>query len=192
VSGRSYAHCNERLELMYWYVLFVKAGKERKIEEYLKKQLNQDVCIPFFPLQEILFKRSGILKKEIRLLFPGYVFIDSSLPNQEFMKEINYLINKCSDIISLLKYSDTVIAMKECEKNMLLCLCNNDHCIGASYGIIEGDKIHIFDGPLKGLESVVRKVNRHKREALIEIEIMGDVRLVTVALEVVEKVSDNS
>ena len=88
---------------MYWYVLFVKAGKERKIEEYLKKQLNEDVGIPFIPLQEILFKRSGIMKKETRFLFPGYVFIDSMLANQEFMKEINSLINKCSDIISLLK-----------------------------------------------------------------------------------------
>jgi len=32
------------------------------------------------------------------------------------------------------------------------------------------------------MESIVKKVNRHKREALIEIEIMGDARLVTVAL----------
>jgi len=38
------------------------------------------------------------------------------------------------------------------------------------------------------MESIVKKVNRHKREALIEIEIMGDARLVTVALEIVKKV----
>lgn len=177
---------------MYWYVLFVKSGKERKVEQYLSKQLNTDVCTPFMPLQEILFKRSGVIKNEIRFLFPGYVFVESMLAGQEFLEVTNHLINKSSDIISLLKYSDTEIAMKESEKLRLLSLCNNDHCIEASYGIIEGDKIHIFDGPLKGMESIVRKVNRHKREALIEIEIMGDVRLVTVALEVVEKVTDNS
>jgi transcriptional antiterminator NusG len=79
--------------------------------------------------------------------------------------------------------------MKESEKNMMISLCNNEHCIEASYGVIEGDKIRVFEGPLKGLESVVRKVNRHKKEAVIEIEIMGDVRLVTVALEVVDKVA---
>ncbi|RXE58673.1 antiterminator LoaP [Acetivibrio mesophilus] len=175
---------------MYWYVLFVKSGKERKVEQCLRKELDTDISIPFIPLQEILFRRSGTVRKEIRPLFPGYVFIESILPGQDFLEETNYLINKSGDIISLLKYSDTEVAMKESEKLRLLSLCNNDHCIEVSYGIIEGDKIHIFDGPLKGMESIVRKVNRHKREALIEIEIMGDVRLVTVALEVVKKVPD--
>lgn len=173
---------------MYWYVVFVKTGKERKIEQYLGKELNTEACIPFIPLQEILFRRSGVEKKEVRNLFPGYVFIETVLPSQEFMKVINPLVYKLSDIISLLKYSDSEIAMKESERQMLLKLCNNDHCIETSYGIIEGDKIYISDGPLKGMESVVKKVNRHKREALIEMEIMGDVRLVSVALEVVDKV----
>ena len=173
---------------MFWYVLFVKAGKERKVEEYLNKQLNVEAGVPFIPLQEILFRRSGEVKKELRYLFPGYVFIESALAGEEFVKIINPLIYKLSDIISLLKYSDSEIAMKDDERQMLLNLCNNDHCIETSYGIIEGDKIQITSGPLIGMESVVKKINRHKREALIEIEIMGDVRTVSVALEVVDKV----
>lgn len=182
----------ERVEIMYWYVLFVKAGRERKVEQYLSKQLNQHIGIPFIPLQEVLFKKSGVVKKEIRFLFPGYLFIDSSLPDQEFAKDINRVIKSCSDIIGLLRYSEAEISMKVSERNMLISLCDNKHCIGTSYGVFEGDKIHIIEGPLKGLESVVRKVNRHKREAMIEIEIMGDVRLVTVALEVVEKLDGNT
>jgi transcriptional antiterminator NusG len=51
-----------------------------------------------------------------------------------------------------------------------------------------GDKIHITDGPLKGRESIVRKVNRHKRLAWIEIKFMGEARLVSVALEIVDKI----
>lgn len=176
-----------RLEVMYWYVLFVKAGKERKVEQYLSKNLNLKVSIPFIPLQEILFRRAGSIKREIRFLFPGYIFIESILSDQQFLQEINPVINRCSDIIGLLKYSDTEISMKESEKNMLKSLCDSEYCIGASFGVIEGDKIHITDGPLKGRESVVKKVNRHRREALVEIEIMGDVRQVTVALEIVEK-----
>jgi transcriptional antiterminator NusG len=173
---------------MYWYVLFVKASKERKVEQYLKKQLSTEEGMPFIPLQEILFRRAGEEKKELRFLFPSYVFIESILPDQEFIKVINPLIYKLSDIISLLKYSDSEIAMKESERQMLLNLCNNDHCIETSYGIIEGDKIRISSGPLMGKESIVKKVNRHRREALIEIDIMGDTRLVSVALEIIDKV----
>lgn len=174
---------------MYWYVLFVKAGKERKIEKYLSKQLNSNISSPFIPMQEMLFRRAGIVKREIKFLFPGYVFIESILSDQQFLQEINPVVNRCSDIIGLLRYSDTEISMKESEKNMLITLCDSEYCIGASIGIIEGDNIYITDGPLKGLESIVRKVNRHRREAVIEIEIMGDIRLATVALEVVEKVA---
>ena len=47
---------------------------------------------------------------------------------------------------------------------MLLSLCNDSHCIKSSIGIIEGDKIHITDGPLVRWESI-KKVDRHKRKA---------------------------
>jgi len=85
------------------------------------------------------------------------VFIESILSGNEFLEEINYLIDRSSDIISLLKYSDTEIAMRESERQRLLSLCNNEHCIEASYGIIEGDRIRIFEGPLKGMESIVKR-----------------------------------
>lgn len=129
---------------MHWYVLFIKSGKERKVEQYIKKELNNGIFVPFIPLQEILFRKAGIVKKEIRPLFPGYVFVESILPGHEFLEEINHLINKSGDIISLLRYSDTEIAMRESERQRLLSLCNNDYCIEASYGIIEGDKIRIL------------------------------------------------
>lgn len=187
-EAMSIVKCIVGLEIMYWYVLFVKAGKEKKIEQYLNKQLSIDVGTPFIPLQEILFRKSGNIKREIRYLFPGYLFVESKLTDQVFAEDINPVIARCSDIIGLLRYSETEISMKESEKNALISLSDNEHCIGASYGFIEGEKIHVTEGPLKGLEGVVRKVNRHKREALIEIEIMGNVRLINVALEVVDKV----
>lgn len=121
-------------------------------------------------------------------MFPGYVFIESEVTSQEFIKEMNTLINTSCDIICILRYTDTEIAMRESEKIMLLSLCNNIHCIESSNGIIEGDNIKIIDGPLKGWESMIKKVNRHKRQAWIEIEFMGDIRLVSVALEIVERV----
>ena len=46
----------------------------------------------------------------------------------------------------------------------------------------------ITSGPLVGMESRIKKINRHKREALVEMEVMGAVREVRVMLEVVGKV----
>jgi len=169
---------------MYWYVLFIQTGREHKVEQLLKKQLESEVFIPFVPLQEILFKKDGTVKKELQPLFPGYVFVESELNSQEFTKRTSTLIFASSGVISLLRYSDTEIAMKESERQMLLSLCNDGHCIESSSGIIDGDRILITNGPLKGWESIVKKVNRHKRQAWVEIEFMGDVRLVSVGVGV--------
>lgn len=173
---------------MYWYVLFVRTGQEEKVKEYLRERLDSNVFTPFVPLQEIILKISGTLKREVNPLFPSYVFIQSEVSSQEFIKKSSTLIYTSRNIISILKYSNTEIALRESEKKMLLSLCNEDYCIESSRGIIEGDKIHIIAGPLRGLESIVKKVNRHKRKAWIEIEFMGEVREISLALEIVERV----
>jgi transcriptional antiterminator NusG len=173
---------------MYWFILFVRTGREYKIEQFLKQKLETEKFIPFVPLHETIFRKSRIVKKELRPLFPSYVFINSYVSGQEFLKKISPIICTDNDIIRVLRYSDTEIAIRESEKQMLLSLCNDDNCIESSSGIIDGDRIYITHGPLKGRESIVKKVNRHKCQAWIEIEFMGDNRLVSVALEIIEKI----
>lgn len=173
---------------MNWYVLSVLTGKEHNVEQFLKKCLDNIVFAPFLPLHEKLYKFSGTIKKENELLFPGYVFIESEVSSQEFVKHVRELICISNHIIRILRYAANDCAMRESERQMLLSLCNNDYCIESSSGIMVGERVHITDGPLKGWESVVRKVNRHKRQAWIEIEFIGEKRLVCVALEIINKI----
>lgn len=173
---------------MYWYVIFVQTGRERKVLKLLEKHLDTSTFVPFIPFHERIFKNSGILKRELKPLFPGYVFVQSEVSGQRFIKDTKSLIHESRDIISILKYSDMEIEMRENERQNMLSLCNDDHCVESSRGIIEGDKIHIKSGPLKGRESIIKKVDRHKRQAWIQMEFMGDIRLVSVALEIVNKI----
>jgi len=172
----------------YWYVLFVRTGREEKVEKLLKRQLDNNIFIPFIPMLETIFRNSGRIKKEQKPLFPGYVFIESEVSSLEIIQETQSIISTSKDIIRFLYYEDTRdIAMKEHERNMLLRLCNDDCCVEASNGIIVGSRVYIKEGPLVGLESIIRKIDRHKRQAIIELNIMGDVRQVRVALDIVEK-----
>nr|WP_205516952.1 antiterminator LoaP [Paenibacillus sp. SYP-B3998] len=165
--------------------MFVRTGKEQKVKELFYEWLDTDVCKPFVPLQERLFKVAGTVKKELKPLFPGYVFIESKLSILEFITHTNVVISNSRDIIRLLRYSKSEASLRDSERQVLASLCNDDYCIESSCGIIEGDRIQITGGPLKGWESRVKKINRHKRQAVIELELMGDIRLVNVALEIV-------
>ncbi|QNU66244.1 antiterminator LoaP [Ruminiclostridium herbifermentans] len=174
---------------MYWYVLFVHTGREFRVEQLIKKRLDSEKFRPFVPLHEKIIKISGIVKKEVSPLFPSYVFIESEVPSQEFIEKVSPLIHNSLDIVHLLKYSDSEIAIREAERKKLLSLYNDNYCIESSKAIIEGDKIYITDGPLIGQESIIKRVDRHKRRAWIEIDLMGDTKLINVAIEIVKKSS---
>ena len=59
-----------------------------------------------------------------------------------------------------------------------------------SEGIIVGDKVTILSGPLKGMESTIQKIDRHKRKAWLNLEMFGRMQLVEVGVEIVKKVSE--
>ncbi len=94
-------------------MFFVQTGREHKVEQFLKEQLDSEIFLPFVPLQEILFKKDGTVKKELKPLFQGYVFVESELNSQEFIKNISTLIYTSHFIVSILRYSDTEFAMRE-------------------------------------------------------------------------------
>ena len=56
-----------------------------------------------------------------------------------------------------------------------------------STGYIEGDHIIITDGPLKGYEALIKKIDRHKRIAFIEINLLNQPNIIKVGLEIISK-----
>ena len=62
-----------------------------------------------------------------------------------------------------------------------------DDLIGMSYGVIENDEVVVADGPLKGFEGRIVKIDRHKREVYLDIPFLGELRRIRLGLEIVEK-----
>lgn len=56
----------------------------------------------------------------------------------------------------------------------------------------EGNQIRILSGPLVNLEGQIRKVNLHKRIAVVEVEFMGNKSAVHLGVEMVGKISEES
>lgn len=59
--------------------------------------------------------------------------------------------------------------------------------IEMSSGVIEHDRVIVNTGPLQGLEGSIRKIDRHKRLACLEIQMLGRVKTIVVGLEIVSK-----
>jgi len=93
------------------------------------------------------------------------------------------------NVYSILHYGDDGkdAAIREEEHLYWERLFDADFCVVGSVGFIEGDAIRITSGALVGLEGRIRRIKCHKREAIVEMEVMGARREVAVMLEVVEK-----
>ena len=64
-------------------------------------------------------------------------------------------------------------------------LLDEEKTVGMSTGFLEGDQVMVVDGPLMGLETVIRRIDRHKRKAMVEMHMFGRVQEVAVGLEIV-------
>ncbi|GLC81979.1 antiterminator LoaP [Lacrimispora brassicae] len=171
------------------YVLFVKTGFEERIVRLLKKRLVSSLFSPYVLTKETLFRKKGETIKSVEIYFRGYVFIDSELGTEDFVFEISPYIMKIEGIYQIVNYGNkSDIVISERERTMLKNLFGINHCIGSSKGLIVGDRIKINEGPLIGFENIIKKINRHKRQAVIEIDMLGEVRQLTVSLEIVEKI----
>jgi transcriptional antiterminator NusG len=175
--------------MSYWYIFWVLSGHERQVEKRIIEQLSDEDVVPFIPLWESLFRRAGKVKRELNIMFPGYVFIESDLESKEFRQRTLQIIRTSKDIIGILRYGNSdEFAVRKDERAALLRFCNDDHCIESSIGFIEGDKFYIESGPMVGMESVIKDINRKKMEASFELEFMGNISRFTVGLELLRKI----
>jgi len=62
---------------MYWYVLFVKSGRE-ECRAIFKERTKSGYLDTFYTVARSIVQKIRSVKKEIRLLFPGMCLLNQS------------------------------------------------------------------------------------------------------------------
>lgn len=168
-----------------WYVIQVVGGQERAVLrqiEQLADTTTYNSC--FVPQYELKKNFRGVWKYCKKILFPGYVFVDTKNPSI-FRKELW----KVSRMTKLLRDgSEHFIPLTEEDKAVISAFVgNDDYVMKMSEGIVEGDKIIILKGPLMGHSGLVKKINRHKKIAFLKIFMFGREISLKAGLEIVKK-----
>lgn len=160
-------------------------GKEKKICEFLKNRNDWDV---FTPYKEVVHKVNGNKVLVKKLLFPSYIFIETTLDPISFREKLSEDRERIQGILKELKYDDNISALSKEEQAYLVGLMNNDRTVSLSKGEILNGKVLIIEGPLMGYESKIKKIDRHKRRAFLQVEINENIMEVNVSLEIVKKI----
>lgn len=88
----------------------------------------------------------------------------------------------------MLGIGDEIVALTPQEIEFILRFCGEDDIAEISEGVIENDQVHILSGPLMGLEGAIRKIDRHKRKAWLEMEMFGRRQQIEIGLEIIKKI----
>lgn len=166
-----------------WYVIQVTTGMEENIKCQCEKLINTEIlqrC--FIPYYEEKKKYQGSWQTETKVLFPGYVFLVS-----DHILELQKSLHRVIGLTKLIGVGDEIIPLAGQEVTLLKRLGKDEQVVEMSVGVIENDRVQILEGPLQGMEGNIRKIDRHKRKAWIEVEMFGRVMEMQVGCEIVEK-----
>lgn len=159
------------------------------------KELKEVIC---FQYQRML-RYGGSWHLENRALLPGYIFLSqsraekpdkkagkeeiSAKKNSRGSKEVQRMVERTADRT----VGERLPFMTPCKVSCLKELCSEGNLIGMSQGVIKDGIPVVIHGPLKGREHLIRKINRHKRTAEIELQLAGQTERMVVGLEICEK-----
>ncbi|MCI8853008.1 MAG: hypothetical protein HFI32_05820 [Lachnospiraceae bacterium] len=102
---------------------------------------------------------------EQRLLFPGLLFLESQDKDQLCQE-----LERDPEIRQLLGNRSGIQAIDPEVEGFLRGLCGASHHSGMSRGYIRDGQTFVTEGPLRGKESLIRKIDRHKRVARIGMD----------------------
>lgn len=171
------------MEKTNWYVIQVMTSTESLMCENIRQIVDKEAyehC--FVPMAEMRKKINGRYETVARPLFPGYLFIIT-----DSIEKVQASLWKVARFTRLLKAGTFAVPLYEEEVRAFRCFTDENYAVSLSKGFIIGDRIVITEGPLKNQEGLIKKIDRHKRIAMIEIPFLGQSTSVRVPLEIVDK-----
>ena len=167
-----------------WYVVQVRSGTEHNIRIQCNKKIPDTImerC--FIPYYEEKKKQNGTWNTLQKVLFPGYLFMIT-----EDVEKLFFHLKTIEGMTKLIGTGQDIIPLKEEEITFLQRFGGEDQIVSMSEGIIEGTQVIITSGPLMGMEGLIKKIDRHKRKAWLDLEMFGRMQQVEVGLEITRKV----
>lgn len=167
-----------------WYAVQVTTGKEEETACMCRRVIDTEILQEcFIPKGERMRRYEGAWHKEKKILFPGYLFFIT-----DAVEQLYFELKKIPELTRILGDGTSFIPLEQDEVSLLLQMGGEEHIASMSSGYIKGEKIIITEGPLRNLEGIIRKIDRHKRTAVVQIRMLGRLRDVTMGVEIVRKI----
>ncbi len=181
-----------------WYVLRVVSGKERKVKEYLDKDItrnswNDIVKQVFLPTEKVYKVQNGKKVMREKNYFPGYVMLEvaSGKLNDDIVMYISNLTNVMHFLTDGKGSKGNIISLRKAEVNKMLGKVDemNDQGVTLSEPFIIGETIKIIEGPFNDFNGVIEEITDEKKKLKVSVKIFGRSTPVELNYMQVEKIN---
>ena len=182
-----------------WYVLRVVSGKERKVKEYLDKDIIRSgyadvIKQVFLPMEKVYKVQNGKKVMREKNYFPGYVMLE--VLDGKLTDDMIHHISNVSNIMHFLTdgkgSKGNIISLRKSEVNKMLGKVDEMTDAGGmsmSEPFIIGETIKIIDGAFNDFNGVIEEVNDEKKKLKVIVKIFGRSTPVELNYMQVEKLS---
>jgi transcriptional antiterminator NusG len=182
-----------------WYVLRVVSGKERKVKEYLDKDIIRSgyaevIKQVFLPMEKVYKVQNGKKVMREKNYFPGYVMLE--VLDGKLTDDMIHHISNVSNVMHFLTdgkgSKGNIISLRKSEVNKMLGKVDEMSEAGGitmSEPFIIGETIKIIDGAFNDFNGVIEEVNDEKKKLKVIVKIFGRSTPVELNYMQVEKLS---
>ena len=140
-----------------------------------------------FPQRTLMIRRRGKTRKETTAIYPGYLFIEA----EKLEPEVYWALRPVQGIYKFLKSNINIEPLHGEDRRTLLHFLEHGETVAASkVRFDENNRIQVKEGPLKGLEGRIIKVDRRKRRAKVRLNMYEDSFMVDFGFELIETSSE--
>jgi transcriptional antiterminator NusG len=176
-----------------WYVLRVVSGKEKKVKEYLDKEVKinnwtNNVVQILCPVEKVFKVQNGKKVLREKTLFPGYILVEAN--DGKLTDDIIHTIKNVSGVIHFLG-KENPTALRKAEVNKMFGKMDevSEQGIGYAEPYIVGETVKIVDGPFNDFNGTVEEINNEKKKLKVVVKIFGRATPVELNYSQVEKIS---
>ncbi len=184
--------------VVIWYFFNCHKQNERETLDICRQNMSKGVLLNAFVFTYDRMRRfQGEWHMEKQLMFPAGVFLESD-DEATLMEELRRYSKKAKPGAVF----KALAPVKKSEEMFLKSLCGESRHLGMSKGVIQDGITQITEGPLRGMEERICRIDRHKRLARLAVpqgssfhhNLAGNMtsesfvlRSVPVGLEIIDK-----
>lgn len=163
-----------------WFVLHTLAGQELKVKDSIEKRMKSEEmedCIRevLVPMERVAEVRGGKKTVTNRKLFPGYVFIDMTLldDNQRIIERPWYFIRDTQGVIGFVGGDRPTPTPQEEIDDIKDRISESEETERPKVDFEAGETIKINDGPFLNFNGVIEEVDPERGKLKVTVNIFG-------------------